>query len=241
MSDVSDDDVDGYEFEKKNDYDIIYKALVIGESSVGKTALVRKYKNPNSKLPNLLPTIGIDYRTVDKVIDGLRVRVQLWDTVGQERYRTMTRMFFRGAKGVLLLFDVTNRKSFLLIEDWVKSLKRFDLEKEEVFLIGNKIDLPFREVSYNEGKTLANQYGMKYYETSALTGENVKETVEQLVYNMKDSKDSFKKGPFHVIDGEEWEEVFNKTNSNAAIQIKDEKQKTGYSSEKKGYCSCGWI
>lgn len=241
MSDVSDDDVDGYEFEKKNDYDIIYKALVIGESSVGKTALVRRYKNPNSKLPNLLPTIGIDYRTVDKVIDGLRVRVQLWDTVGQERYRTMTKNFFRGAKGVLLLFDVTNRKSFLLIEDWVISLKRFDLEKEEVFLIGNKIDLPFREVSYNEGKTLANQYGMKYYETSALTGENVKETVERLVHNMKDSKDPFKKGPVHIIDGEEWEEVFNKTNSNTAFQIKDEKQKVGYSLEKKGYCSCGYI
>ncbi|XP_057314947.1 uncharacterized protein LOC130656140 [Hydractinia symbiolongicarpus] len=204
----SDDDTDGFEPVPRKEYDVIYKALVVGESSVGKTALVRRYKNPDKKLPNLLPTIGIDYRTVDMVIDGLRVRVQLWDTVGQERYRTMTKNFFRGAKGVLLLFDVTNRNSFVLIEEWVSSLKSFNLDKEEVFLIGNKIDLDYREVTYKEGKELALACGMKYYETSAKTGENVKSTVELLIHNMKDSNHPFENGPVHVIDGDEWEEVF---------------------------------
>lgn len=195
VSRSSDNDDEEYKvttITSKRNYDVLYKVLVIGESSVGKTALINKYQNPDKPLPNLLSTIGIDYRSVDIIIDGLRVRVQLWDTVGQERYRTMTKNFFRGAKGVLLLFDVTNRDTFIRVENWINSLKQNDLDREEIFLIGNKIDLKSRrEIEYDEGRLLAASFGMKYFETSAMTGENVIATIEQLVYNIKDMHNLF--------------------------------------------------
>jgi len=173
---------------EKNRYDVIYKILFIGDSGVGKTAMIQRYKNRDIILPDYLPTVGIDFRLVDLVLDDVRVRVQLWDTVGQERYRTMTTNFFRGANGVLLLFDVTNRETFRLVATWVKSLKDKDLDKEEVFLIGNKIDLhDRREVSFREGKQLAVSYGFKYFETSAKTGEHVDNVIQHLVQNVHDS------------------------------------------------------
>lgn len=170
------------------EYDVIYKVLLIGESGVGKTAMIQRYKNPDLKLPNYLPTIGIDFRLVDLVVDGLKVRVQLWDTVGQERYRTMTTNFFRGANGILLLYDVTDPESFTLVANWIIQLKEKDLDEEEVFIIGNKIDLADRCISYKEGKNFAASYGFKYYETSAKTGENVDEVIQNLVNNIKDAK-----------------------------------------------------
>lgn len=199
----------GLEPSKLKDHDVLYKALILGESAVGKTALVQKYTSPDRKFsPNLLPTIGIDYRTVIRIIDGLRVKVQLWDTVGQERYRTMTKMFFRGAKGVLLVYDVTNRDSFNTIQDWMESLKKFSLDQEEVILIGNKIDLHYRDVSKSEGSQLATSLGIKYFETSAKTGENVSQVFEQLIYDLKDANNPLQQGPIHVIDNEQWEEIF---------------------------------
>lgn len=169
-------------------YDILLKALMIGESGVGKTAFVTRYQDPLKKLPmRFLPTLGIDYIKIDQIIDGIKVRTQLWDTVGQERFRTITKNYFRGAKGVLLLFDVTDRNSFNRVQEWVLCLKQFKLENEELFLVGNKIDLDGRIISYEEGKQLALSNGMKYFETSAKTGENVKETVHRLILNMKDA------------------------------------------------------
>ena len=207
------------DYKARKAYDVLYKVLVIGESSVGKTALVSKYQKPDEALPNLLPTIGIDYRLVDIAIDGLRVRVQLWDTVGQERYRTMTKNFFRGAKGILLLFDVTNRESFIKAENWVNSLKSNDLDHEEVFMIGNKVDLEDkREVSYEDGRMLATGYGMKYYETSAKSGQNVKETIEQLIYNMKDGNNPFQYGTRR--DSDKWAHLFEDNEETEVTKLK---------------------
>ena len=181
--------------EEIQEYDIIYKVLLIGESGVGKTAMIQRYKNPELALHDFLPTIGIDFRLVDLKIDGLRVRVQLWDTVGQERYRTMTTNFFRGANGVLLLFDVTNRESFVLVANWVTSLKSKDIDKEEVFMIGNKIDLDDkRKISYKEGKRFACSYGFKYFETSAKTGENIDDVIQHLIHNIKDANNPMEDG-----------------------------------------------
>ncbi|XP_066923038.1 uncharacterized protein [Clytia hemisphaerica] len=240
MEDLSEDEFDDYDGKNADSqFDLTYKAIVIGESQVGKTALVKRYKNPNSKLPNLLPTIGIDFRAVDKVIDGLKIRVQLWDTAGQERFRTMTKSFFRGARGVLLLYDVTERKSFLRVEEWVRNIKDFDLDKEEVFLIGNKIDLDFREITYEEGKSLANQYGFKYFETSALTGENVESTIDKLVYNMKDSSNPFQKGNICVVNGQEWEQVSSKDVRNDTVRLNHHKQQQQKHNQKTGGGSCG--
>jgi len=222
---VDDDDTDGYEPIRKKNYDLLYKVIIIGESQVGKTALLRRYQYPDRALPlNLNSTIGIDYRNADMVIDGLRVRVQLWDTAGQEQFRTMTRNFFTGAKGVMLVFDVTNRESFVLIDDWITGLKQKSLENEEIYLIGNKIDLEFRDVTYEEAEQMARASGMKYFETSARTGENVKETIEKLIYNMKDANHPLKSGSVHIIDGEEWHELFADKADGKKIKLNQKKK-----------------
>jgi len=211
--------------------DIVYKVVVIGESLVGKTSILRQYEDPDN-ISNPTPTIGIDYRTTDIIIDGLRVRAQLWDTIGKSGFRTMTSNFFRHAKGVLLVFDVTDISSFLALHHWINSIKKYELDKEEVFVVGNKIDLE-REVSYEEGKSCAMSYGMKYFETSAKTGENVKKVIQQLLYNIKDAHDNFRTGPVCVINNEEWELVENEGDEHVISNLQNAERKSTCR------CSCG--
>lgn len=189
------------------DYDVTYKVLVLGESTVGKTALIKYHCEKDREFnANLVPTIGIDYKTEYATIDKLRIRVQIWDTAGQERFRTMNSMYYRGAKGILLLYDITNMDSFMKVTNWMEDLKQYALDKEEIILIGNKIDLEhLREVATEEGKRLSMKYGIKFAETSAKTGENVNKTFENIVCNMKDAYD-----PFTVpsdVGNEDWEEM----------------------------------
>eukprot|EP00112_Aurelia_sp_Birch-Aquarium-sp1_P026481 Seg940.12 transcript_id=Seg940.12/GoldUCD/mRNA.D3Y31 product="Ras-related protein RABE1a" protein_id=Seg940.12/GoldUCD/D3Y31 len=162
---------------RKKNYDVTYKVLVLGESTVGKTALIKCYTESDKEFdPNLVPTIGIDYRTIFTTIDNLKIRTQIWDTAGQERFRTMNKMYFRGAKGILLLYDITNKGSYLKVTNWMQDLKEVALK-----------------------------YGIKFKETSAKTTENVNETFEQLIYNMKDTND-----PFTVVSdvgNEDWEKM----------------------------------
>lgn len=194
---------------KKNNYDITYKVLVLGEASVGKTALIQSYTNNDQAFdPMLVPTIGIDYRTEYMEIDRLKVRVQIWDTAGQERFRTMNRMYFRGAKGILLVYDITNQSTFAKVTNWMQDLKEFELDKEEIIMVGNKIDLDhLREVATEEGKRVARKFGVHFMETSAKTRENVAEVFGQLVYNMKDANDPMTLPRDEEVGDEDWEQI----------------------------------
>ncbi|XP_065063815.1 ras-related protein Rab-13-like [Rhopilema esculentum] len=220
---------------KRKQHDVTYKVLVLGESTVGKTALIKCYTEKDKDFnPNLVPTIGIDYKTEYMTIDKLKIRVQIWDTAGQERFRTMNAMYYRGAKGILLVYDVTNKDSYLKVKDWMEDLKQHDLDKEEIILIGNKIDLEhLQEVASDEGNKLAMKYGIKFMETSAKTGENVNETFTKLVYNMKDSCD-----PFTVssdVGNEDWEAVHRSSHdTNASLNLKQSAKKNGESGS--GWC-----
>lgn len=211
----------------KKEHDLLYKVVVIGESNVGKTALVCRYKNPYDILPSLLPTIGIDFRNIYLEVDGIKVCTQLWDTAGHERFRTMTTNFFRGSKGALLLFDVTNRITFLSLDRWIRSLKMHNLDGLEVFIIGNKIDcVAYREVSYTEGKQMANGYGMKYFETSAETGQNVDKIIELLVVTLKDRNHPFLTGKV----------VMNDLEHEKAFKLYNQQQKQQQQTKNKNRC-----
>ncbi|KAK2559489.1 GTP-binding protein ypt2 [Acropora cervicornis] len=124
------------------DYDISYKVLVIGESAVGKTSLIKSYSKPDETFtPSLMPTYGIDFVNIITMVDGVSVRMQIWDTAGQERFRTLTSMHFRGTKGILLVYDITNAHSFDQLNYWLKAMKKHSLMLEEVILVANKCDL----------------------------------------------------------------------------------------------------
>eukprot|EP00826_Nyctotherus_ovalis_P066268 TRINITY_DN977_c0_g3_i1.p1 TRINITY_DN977_c0_g3~~TRINITY_DN977_c0_g3_i1.p1 ORF type:complete len:201 (-),score=74.46 TRINITY_DN977_c0_g3_i1:134-736(-) len=154
--------------------------LTLGDGKVGKTSLLKRY-NEDAFTSHHLTTIGIDFITKDIKINNENVTVKIWDTAGQERFRTITHTFYKQAEGVLLVFDVTDRTSYENLHNWVNSIHEHADEKIIKYLIGNKIDLTEeRKVTKDEGQKMANQYNMKYFETSAKANTNVTEAIEGL-------------------------------------------------------------
>jgi small GTP-binding protein len=151
--------------------------LIIGDSTVGKTSILYQYTN-NQFLSQHLATVGIDYYNKDEMINDKLVRVKIWDTAGQERYKSLTSTFFRNAQGIILVYDVTNPETFDNLKYWIQSINNNLGVQSNVkkIIIGNKIDLP-REVLKDEAESLANEYGIKYFETSAKDNINIKESI----------------------------------------------------------------
>jgi small GTP-binding protein len=153
---------------------------MVGESNVGKTCLVLRYTD-NSFTERFMMTVGVDFKAVKRDIDGKPVQLQVWDTAGQEQFRTITRSYLRGAHGILLTFDITNRVTFDHAHIWMESIKESASAGVNVILVGNKLDRAAdRKVSEVEAQTLANQFGVPYFEASAKTGENVEHMFEAL-------------------------------------------------------------
>lgn len=154
-------------------YEMQIKLLMIGDSGVGKTCLLLRYAN-DSFSPTFITTIGIDFKIKHMELDGKRVKLQIWDTAGQERFRTITTSYFRGAQGILLVYDVTDRGSFNSIRNWVGQIDQHADVHVNKILIGNKCDMADqRVVSHDEGAALAKEYGIQFFETSAKNGIDV--------------------------------------------------------------------
>ena len=162
---------------------ISLKILLIGDSHVGKTSLLLKYVDDFFPEEHIA-TIGIEYK--DKFInkDGFNIRLQLWDTAGQERFNSITKNIYRNTNGVLFVYDVTKRKSYNSMKNWIKDTEKIDKDIKGIIL-GNKIDLEEREVNKDELEELGNKMNMKFLETSAKENINVKEAfiliVEELL------------------------------------------------------------
>jgi Ras-related protein Rab-8A len=162
------------------------KLLLIGDSAVGKTSLLLRFCDDKFS-PSFVATIGIDFRVKHLTIDGAPVRAQLWDTAGQERFRTITTSYFRGAHGILIVFDMTLRSSFENVANWVAQL-RDTVEAAEaagggvaLVLVGTKADLAEKlQVTEAEGAALAEQHGMRFFATSAKFNSNVRESFDVL-------------------------------------------------------------
>mmetsp|Transcript_11113 Transcript_11113/g.16732 ORF Transcript_11113/g.16732 Transcript_11113/m.16732 type:complete len:202 (+) Transcript_11113:89-694(+) len=154
-------------------FDMQVKLLMIGDSGVGKTCLLLRYAS-DSFSPTFITTIGIDFKIKNIELDGKRIKLQIWDTAGQERFRTITTSYFRGAQGILLVYDVTDRGSFNSIRNWVAQIQQHADVAVNKILIGNKCDMDEqRVVSVEEGKQLASEYGIQFFETSAKNDINV--------------------------------------------------------------------
>jgi Ras-related protein Rab-27A len=175
------------------DYDYLIKLLALGDSGVGKTTFLYRYTD-GKFIEEFISTVGIDFREKrvvyhgknpdgSKQTRGQRVHIQLWDTAGQERFRSLTTAFFRDAMGFLLMFDLTHEESYVNVRSWLSQLQTHAYcEDPTIVLIGNKSDLEDRRVvEAASARQLAETLGIKYFETSALTGENVNEAVEALL------------------------------------------------------------
>ena len=164
-----------------NGYDMIFKIVLIGDTSVGKTNILSKYLT-NEFDPDSKATVGVEFGTKDFKIDNNIVKVQIWDTAGQERYRSITNAYYKGAKGSLLVYDITNPKSFENLDKWLSDLKTNGEEKISIILIGNKSDLEEdRKITTEQGKEKAEFYKLAFMETSALNGNNIEKAFNELI------------------------------------------------------------
>jgi len=166
-------------------YDYLIKLLLIGDSGVGKSCLLLRFSD-DSFTPSFITTIGIDFkiRTID--LEGKRIKLQIWDTAGQERFRTITTAYYRGAMGILLVYDVTDDKSFANIRNWIRNIEQHASENVNKILIGNKCDLVDKKmIDTAKGKALADEYGIKFMETSAKNSINVEDAFITLAKDIK--------------------------------------------------------
>ena len=156
--------------------DAVYKILLLGDSEVGKSCFLMRYSD-NVFVENYISTIGLDYKLKYVQLEtGETIKVQLWDTAGQDRYRTIAKNYYKGSHGILLLYDVTKLSSFENIREWIKDIKEEVYEKAMIFLIGNKIDKTTeRKITTEQGTKLAEEYNLPFFEASAKSGENVDE------------------------------------------------------------------
>ena len=165
-------------------YDQTCQILILGDSSVGKTSLIKRYTNGIFK-EEYLATVGLDFYSKVEIIDNKTINVKLWDTAGQERFKSLTQSYFKNAEGVLLTYDITNIESFNNLKDWISSIKK-NMEGKEIFIpliiLGNKIDMEdSREINKENAEKFANENNYQYFETSAKTGEGVDNSIRELV------------------------------------------------------------
>jgi Ras-related protein Rab-1A len=158
------------------------KLVMIGDSGVGKSCLLERFVDKAST-NNWISTIGVDIRTIYLDINGKNTRIQVWDTGGQQRYRPVLASCYKGALGVVVVFDLTNRTSFSNVAQWLHEVDEFSaLDADKKILVGNKADLQAdRKVDQGEATQFAEQLRMKYIETSVLDQSNIQEAFTRLV------------------------------------------------------------
>eukprot|EP00475_Leptophrys_vorax_P021530 TRINITY_DN2925_c0_g1_i1.p1 TRINITY_DN2925_c0_g1~~TRINITY_DN2925_c0_g1_i1.p1 ORF type:complete len:209 (-),score=59.71 TRINITY_DN2925_c0_g1_i1:81-707(-) len=157
----------------KKDFDHLLKFVLIGDSGVGKSCLLLRFTE-DSYSESYTSTIGVDFHFRKVDMNGSRVRIQIWDTAGQERFQTITSAYYRGAHGIILVYDITSRESFEHIERWLAQVNLHASPNTLRALVGNKSDLAAeRVVQEDEGKELATQMGVPFWETSAKNADNV--------------------------------------------------------------------
>ena len=162
-------------------FDYMFKLLIIGNSSVGKTSFLFRYSD-DSFTSAFVSTVGIDFKVQTVFRNDKRIKLQIWDTAGQERYRTITTAYYRGAMGFILMYDITNEESYKAVADWAGQVKTYSWDNTQVVLVGNKCDMEEeRVVTYEQGKNLADSLGFNFFEASAKDNINVRSSFDKLV------------------------------------------------------------
>ena len=152
-------------------YENSLSIIIIGDSTVGKTTLMKRYIN-GIFTENILPSLGIELFRKIIEIEGKKYLIKIWDTCGQERFRALTHNYYRNADGIMLLFDSNNLDSFQHLNLWLNSLQEQSVENFPLIIIGTKSDLPIK-VTDNDINNFCNKFNVKWFRTSAKTGENI--------------------------------------------------------------------
>ena len=162
-------------------YDILFKIILVGDTSVGKTNIINKYIK-NEFREDFYATIGVEFSHKKFVVENRKIKAQIWDTAGQERYKAITRAYYKGAKGAFIVYDITRKETFDDVDKWRNELISSCNQEITVMLIGNKCDLEDqREISKEQGEEKAKSFGFSFLETSALSGENLEKGFQMLI------------------------------------------------------------
>ena len=178
------------------------KLITLGNSTVGKSSFITKYID-NSFTFNYTTTLGVDFKQKKiKLKNGKDVRLRIFDTAGQERYRAVSASFIKKADGVILMYDISDLDSFEAVDNWIKSIREIGKEKLPIVLVGNKCDLSDdeRKISLKEGQDKANEFQIPFYETSCKDGINIKEALEKLIDDIIEKGNKNIRGEFKILN-----------------------------------------
>ncbi|KAL1449260.1 hypothetical protein WDU94_000470 [Cyamophila willieti] len=189
-------------------YAYLFKYIIIGDTGVGKSCLLLQFTDKRFQPVHDL-TIGVEFGARMITIDGKQIKLQIWDTAGQEAFRSITRSYYRGAAGALLVYDITRRETFNHLTTWLEDARQHSNSNMVIMLIGNKSDLDARrEVKKEEGEVFAREHGLVFMETSAKLATNVEdafintakeiyEKIQEGVFDITNEANGIKIGPQH--------------------------------------------
>lgn len=172
------------------EYDYLFKLLLIGDSGVGKSCLLLRFAD-DTYTESYISTIGVDFKIRTIELDGKTIKLQIWDTAGQERFRTITSTYYRGAQGIIVVYDVTDQESYTNVKTWLNEIDRFASENVNKLLVGNKCDLVSKKVvDRSTAEDFANSLNIPFLETSAKTNANVEQAFMTMASEIKSRLDS---------------------------------------------------
>ena len=167
--------------EEEENYEMMFKVVLVGDSFVGKTNIMSKYLK-NEFHEDSKATVGVEFGSRQFNIEGHSIKAQVWDTAGQERYKAITSAYYKGAKGAFVVYDITRKGSFESVERWVNDLISSGDKKITILLIGNKCDLEEqRQITKEQGEEKAAKLDLAFLETSAFSGQNLDKAFEMMV------------------------------------------------------------
>ena len=208
----------------EGNYNYLLKFIIIGDAAVGKSNLLVRYTSGQFKEEYQL-TIGVEFGSNNVIIGDNTYRIQIWDTAGQENFRSITRSYYKNTACAIIVYEISNKKSFENISSWIEECKNTAPKSILMVLVGNKCDLDNREVTEEEGREFAEKNGMIFFETSAKTGKNVEELFKESV---------------KVIDQKIKENYYDLENDSCGIKKGNEEinvvLETNLEKDKKGCC-----
>jgi Ras-related protein Rab-1A len=166
-----------------SDYDYLFKILLIGDSGVGKSCILLRFIE-DSYSEAFISTIGVDFKIKTIELDGKIIKLQIWDTAGQERFRTITSSYYRGAHGIIIVFDLTDSESYHNIQQWIDEIDRYSHENVCKILVGNKSDMTSKRIVF-AGQEYAESLNIPYIETSAKNCDNIDELFDKMARSIK--------------------------------------------------------
>lgn len=167
------------------EYDYLFKLLLIGDSGVGKSCLLLRFAD-DTYTESYISTIGVDFKIRTIELDGKTIKLQIWDTAGQERFRTITSSYYRGAHGIIVVYDVTDQESFTNVKQWLSEIDRYASENVNKLLVGNKCDLVSKKVvDRNTAEEFANSLNISFIEASAKADTNVEQAFMTMAAEIK--------------------------------------------------------